>query len=119
MTTTRGATGRAHPSTLVGVVCLGWMGAVIFIIGLLVLGKEIYTWFMSGAWSHFRLVSVFEFISSLLDLSALPDEHGPFSLLVAVSKVIPLSLALMGVGWCLYQIAEMAWDLTHKSEEPT
>lgn len=106
----------AHPLRLVGIVCLGWTGAVTFLVGLFALGTEVYTWFNHAAWSHFPLVSVFEFASRLLGLPAAAHRDGLYRVIVEVSRVIPLSPFLMAIGWCIYQVAEAGWALAQESE---
>jgi len=103
-----------HPLRLICILCLRWPGTLMFLVGWLVLGRDIFTWFTHGGRVDLAVARLSDILPALLNFIVPTRWDGLPQGILEFSRVLPLSLVLLALGWCSRQLAqawlETAWD---------
>jgi hypothetical protein len=104
-----------HPLNLIGVLFLRWPGILMFCAGWLILGRDALTWFRHGGRLDLAITRVSDVLPAVLNFIApLNGEHIAGGIL-DFSRLIPLSLLLLALGWCSRQLAQVWWEAARDS----
>jgi hypothetical protein len=72
--------------------------------GAVLLGWDLYVWFTAPFRMRFNLTCLDEVLKPLLDVVPVSAQPLAVQALVETTRVLPISLLLLMVGWCSWQL---------------